>query len=426
MSGRPRVSVIVPTHNRVDSLLRTVAALERQQFSLDEMELVVVADGCRDDTIRVLEGRATPLAQTVVELEGLGAGAARNAGASAARGALLLFLDDDIEPAPELVAAHVRAHAAWPGRVVMGPYPPSLRGRSAFFRMQARSWWHSHFQELARPGHRFTYLDLVSGNLSIDSELFRELGGFDEAIPGAGGEDYEFGARAIKAGIEIAFEADARALHHEHETMTLDGAFRRARQEGRANVVIGRRHPELRRELFWDMLESQEVSHRFLRQIVFRRRVLGRVLAGAARASLAPFEVLKMRHRWRKTFGALVAYWRLRGVADELGSEDALAAYIERSPAEPQTAGAADLVLDLALGLEEAERQLDRCRPGAVRLVYGTYEMGKVEPIPAAEPLRGAHLRPMLAERFAWEILRALTHRATTLSEREPRSGAVT
>ena len=45
MSARPLVSVIVPTHNRVESLLRTLAAFERQTFDRHEMELIVVADG---------------------------------------------------------------------------------------------------------------------------------------------------------------------------------------------------------------------------------------------------------------------------------------------------------------------------------------------------------------------------------------------
>jgi len=420
MSAGPRISVIIPTHNRVESLLRTISAFERQRFELQDMELIVVADGCTDTTTSTLERRTTPLDWKLVVLDGLGAGAARNAGAEAATGSLLLFMDDDIEPAPQLVEAHVRAHAESPGRVVMGPYPPSLRGRSAFFRMQARSWWQSHFYEMSKPGHRFTYIDLVSGNLSIGPEVFRKVGGFDGSIPGAGGEDYEFGVRIIEAGIEIHFEPGAAALHHEHETMTLDGSFRRARQEGRTNVAIGRKHPRLRRGLFWDMLESEEAPRPQLRYLVFRRPALGRILAAMARASLPVLELLKMRHRWRKAFGALFGYWRCRGVADELGSEAALSAYLERSPAASPSTGEDELVLDLAEGLDVAERLLDASRPRSVYLRYGEHDVGRIEPAAVAEPLKGAHLRPILAERFPWELLRVLALREAALVE--PRS----
>ena len=419
MSARPLVSVIIPTHNRIESLLRTLTAFEGQTFDPREMELIVVADGCSDATSSTLRSRPTRLDCELIELSGLGAGAARNAGAEAARGSILLFMDDDIEPAPDLVAAHVRAHGEHPGRVVMGPYPPSLRGRSSFFRMRTRSWWQSHFDRLSRPGHRFTYRDLVSGNLSIDAGLFRRIGGFDPSIPGAGGEDYELGVRLLEAGVELHFEPEAGAVHHEHETMTLEGSLRRARHEGRAEVVIGRRHPKLRRELFADLLEPGHRPGRLLRYLVYRRPSAGRVLAWLARASLPVVEILRMRHRWRKLFGMLFAYWRARGVADTLRTEATLAAYLERGRVVPPTTRD-ELLVDLAEGLDAAERRLDAARPDSVRLRYGTYELGRVEAVLLAEPLSGRHLRPILAERFSWPLMRALAHRATSLAEIGP------
>jgi hypothetical protein len=328
-------------------------------------------------------------------------------------------MDDDIEPTPGLVAVHVRAHAERPGRVVMGPYPPSLLGRSSFFRMRTRSWWQWHFDRLSRPGHRFTYRDVVSGNLSIDSGLFRKIGGFDSSIPGAGGEDYELGVRLLEAGVELLFEPAAAALHHEHETMTLEGSLRRARQEGRAEVMIGRRHPKLRRELFADLLESEHRRGRLLRYFIYRRPTAGRLLAWLARASLPVVELFRMRHRWRKIFGMLFAYGRARGVAEELKTEAALAAYLERGAAVlPETGD--DLLVDLAEGLDEAERRLDVARPASVRLRLGTYDLGRVEPVLLAEPLGGRHLRPILAERFSWQLVRALALRETSLVDIGP------
>ena len=57
MSAGPVVSVIIPTHNRIESLLRTLAAFERQTFDPKKMELVVVADGCVDSTVSTLRSR---------------------------------------------------------------------------------------------------------------------------------------------------------------------------------------------------------------------------------------------------------------------------------------------------------------------------------------------------------------------------------
>jgi hypothetical protein len=102
-----------------------------------------------------------------------------------ATGQLLLFLDDDIEALPPLVESHARVHRERPGSAVMDTYPPKLQRGTRFFDVEVRSWWEDKFYQMSRSDHRFTYQDLLSGNLSLDAELFarlaegvtRELGG---------------------------------------------------------------------------------------------------------------------------------------------------------------------------------------------------------------------------------------------------------
>ena len=56
----PLISVIIPTHNRRASLERTLRALCRQSYPFDLMEVIVVADGCQDDTPEMLRTYAGP------------------------------------------------------------------------------------------------------------------------------------------------------------------------------------------------------------------------------------------------------------------------------------------------------------------------------------------------------------------------------
>lgn len=419
MSTGPTVSVIIPTHDRVRSLMRTLRAFDEQTVAPEKMEIIVVADGCSDATEQTFDSHRSRCGSRLLVQDGLGAAAARNLGAEAAEGSILLFMDDDVEPLTDLVEVHLRAHARHPGRVVMGPYPYSLRGRSSFYHMHTRSWWQSHFAEVAQAGHRFHYRDLVSGNLSLSADLFRDLGGFNPAIRAAGGEDYEFGARVIKAGMEIAFEPEARALHHQHETMDLVGSLRRAKQEGHVNVVIGRLHPEVRAELFSAFEEAREPYFRGVRYLVFRRRWLGRALAWLIVRMLPVLEAAKMRRRWRKAVGAAHGYWYWRGVAEELGSEAALTAYLNEV-SELQIPPQEALEVDLVDGLEAAEGRLDEERPASVCVRFGDVELGRIEPLTLGEPLRGAHLRPILAERLAFQMLIALAMRDTALVEAPP------
>ena len=142
----PAISVIIPTHNRRDSVCRTLAALSRQTIDPAEFEVIVIADGCVDDTATVLRSRHYPFQFQLIEQPGQGQGKARNTGAEAARGELLVFLDDDIEPFPVMLAAYREYHHAWPGRLVLGLAYPVLREEDSLFSHGLRNWWNDHIR----------------------------------------------------------------------------------------------------------------------------------------------------------------------------------------------------------------------------------------------------------------------------------------
>jgi hypothetical protein len=147
--------------------------------------------------------------------------------------------------------------------------------------------------------------------------------------------------------------------------------------------------------------------------------LLGRLAAWLALGLLAVLERLRMRQRWRLLYKKLFAYWYWRGVVDELGTEAALARYVEQAEVKP-TSSEEPLIVDLLHGLDAAEARLHRNRPTAVLLRMGAQELGLIAAVHLAEPLRGEHLRPLLAERFSWQILQALALRETALGAAVP------
>ncbi len=392
----PRVTVIIPTHDRRDALACTLRALTRQRFPFSDMEVVVVCDACRDGTDQMVSAFAAPFALRVVRQPGAGAGAARNAGVAASTGELLLFLDDDVEPTPGLIDAHVRAHGAARDRMVVGPYPPVAPGRLDLYRIQMREWWERQFYTMAQPGHRFTYRDVVSGNLSLHRALFARAGGFDPAIPGAGGEDWELGVRLFDVGAQLVFAPDALAAHHERSDLAR--SFQRTRQEGRSDVRIGTRHPRLRPTLPLGAVQAAHRADMVLRHFAFDTPTFGDAAAAVLRHVLALLERARLRQGWRVLSGALRRYWYWRGVAERIGSERALRAFVAEGVGLV-TADERELVeLDLRHGVEEVERTLDTLRPAGARLRCGASPIGTIPALAGAEPLRGAHLRPALAE----------------------------
>jgi hypothetical protein len=64
--------------------------------------------------------------------------------------------------------------------------------------------------------------------------------------------------------------------------------------------------------------------------------------------------------------------------------------------------------IDLCKGLEAAERLLDAKRPAGVQIRYGQQWVGRIPSQSGAERLRGAHLRPILANQLARPLFKAL------------------
>lgn len=221
------ISVIVPTHNRLEPLRKKLGLLEAQS---SQFELIVVADGCTDGTLQFLQQYKPPFAFRFLETgdgfgQGSGAANARNEGARIARGDLLLFSDDDVMPQPGWLEAHLRAHTQ-PRMVAVGRLnlPPELRGTGAAELVGPKVfWWH-----------------VTGNNTSMPKALFDEVGGYDSAFSAYGGEDSDLGYRLMKAGVRLVFVPDAVAVHEalEHRTHSIQ----KARQAGAAHVQVWKKH----------------------------------------------------------------------------------------------------------------------------------------------------------------------------------------
>ena len=121
-AGMPRqppvqLSVVIVTHNSADAVAASLPALCSQLR--DDDELVVADNASADATLAAVASHA-PAAVVLETGANLGFAAAANAGARAARGELLVFLNPDATPAPgfiEAIRAPRREWVAWQGLV---------------------------------------------------------------------------------------------------------------------------------------------------------------------------------------------------------------------------------------------------------------------------------------------------------------------
>ena len=231
---------------------------------------------------------------------GAGAAAARNAGAAAARADLLLFLDDDLVPEPGLVRHHIERHrAAAAGRIVIGYSPPrpALRTLAA---LGAALWWEDHYRG-KRDAGAMTFVEALSGNMSISRATWERLGAFDVDFGRLRREDWEWGIRALQAGTEIVYAPEAVAAHE--FTLHDAGKLAHARNEGAGDALLLERYPAA--------LPSLPAAG-WPRELAYGRRAPALLLLRSARLrramvpALDALEWARARQLWQRLF--LLAY----------------------------------------------------------------------------------------------------------------------
>jgi GT2 family glycosyltransferase len=170
---------------------------------------------------------------------------ANNLAATHATGELLIFLADDFEPSPGLVAAHAAYHRMNPDidAAGIGPalFPDELR-RDVFVR-----WQEDSGQIFGVPMRRamavWPRTFFYAANASIKKRKFDALRGFNEHFPYDAWEDYEFGLRWVASGGYSQFIAGATATHR--HAVSFDERCAAMARAGASARVLESLHPNL-------------------------------------------------------------------------------------------------------------------------------------------------------------------------------------
>lgn len=207
----PAYTVVVPTYDRPDGLARCLAALAAQTLPTERFEVVVVDDGGTVPARRVVASVAGALDVRVVEQPNAGPATARNNGAAAARGAYLVFTDDDCRPAEPWLEAIDAMAARHPGCAIGGHVDNALSDGIYSTASQLLIDFLYEYYNADDTGSRF----FITSNLALPTEQFRALGGFDTSFPLPAAEDRDLCDRWREAGHAMVYCRDA-VVHHAH------------------------------------------------------------------------------------------------------------------------------------------------------------------------------------------------------------------
>jgi glycosyltransferase involved in cell wall biosynthesis len=392
-SSNPFVSIIIPTHNRCHSMRTLLNCLENQTYPAMLMEVIVVTSDRNDQTVEMLRSYKTLLTLKLFHKPSPGPAQKRNEGAAKASGSILIFLDDDMEPEPQLVEEHVAGHMRmqFPS-VIIGYFPPLQKSKTSYLEKELIDWWEDIFHEMRQPNHRFTFRDMLSGNFSIETSLFIRLKGFANNFPCR--DDYEFGLRLLKAGVRLVHAPLAVAYHH--DSTSVERLLLRKYHEGRADVLLGRQHSDIRSTLpIRNLLRHPPLVRRILRKATFQWSSPENLIVKVMRLILNVAEFLEMSTTWWKLLREFQIYNYWRGVASELQTLAEVRHFLKKGAGETEVK-TSELPIDLGLGLDGVEQLLDDHHPNSISIQYKGCLVGYISPVPGAEPLRGIHLRSLL------------------------------
>jgi glycosyltransferase involved in cell wall biosynthesis len=197
-----KASIIIPVYNAAPDMSALIAAI--RATSLRDYEIIVVDDASTDGTADVC--RADPDVRIVPLDVNAGPSRARNVGAAAARGDILIFLDSDVvlPASQDLLRDVVDGLEASPGAdyvVTLSDIQPLARSAVAY----NYSVYHSYYMERLLGGKeelRGPLMFFTTRLGAIWREKFRRTGGFYESLWTAMNEDGEFGARCYHLGYQ--------------------------------------------------------------------------------------------------------------------------------------------------------------------------------------------------------------------------------
>ena len=211
--ARPRLSIVIPSLAREDSLLVTLGELARQRYP--DWECLVVLQARPDPQACAALRRTLGARLRLFHLAEPNASLARNVGLIEATGDIVLFLDDDVLlPEPEFLGRHARHYADPTLCAVFG----QVRGRDHAVRPTCHRWSHDprsgwlYFP----PNHtqRRRLRNGGAGNLSVRRDWAIAVGGMDAQFEkGAHREESDFCLRLTDRYGPLLFDPEAWLVH---------------------------------------------------------------------------------------------------------------------------------------------------------------------------------------------------------------------
>jgi len=269
-----RISIVIPTFNRGPALATTLSALlANNPEGLDAIEIIVVDDGSTAPASAVVNTFqvAPPFELRSVRQANAGPARARNFGFRSSHGQIVLFMDDDIISARDLVQKHTEAHRKRPGSVIFGRslLPPPMRDTPLY------KYLNSLGNDLGENAQEeFIESPLVaSGHLSVERPMFAGRGTvYSENLVTPAAEEFELSYRLRKQGVPLLLATRIVATHDCF--LDLEAVCRQQYKYGLGCGEVWEKCPETRQFCQLRRIVDPSGDRSFRRSMLQMRRLL--------------------------------------------------------------------------------------------------------------------------------------------------------
>ena len=219
-----KLTVIVPTRDRIENLPGTLEALAAQTLDHNEYEVILSDDGSRDATYRLIEQyqfkfRFKYIFSNVPKPHSWNASIPRNFAALIADHTTMayVFVDSDVMLPPHALQCYVEDLEMNKNRVIIGPYDFYAPGNNQIqvFDVRNKKFEEATIDKIYDTVH--DGLACFGGNLVIPKDIFWSVGGFDEDVH-IGLEDGSMGLKLWKKGAHFSYDNRTRGKHQWHKT----------------------------------------------------------------------------------------------------------------------------------------------------------------------------------------------------------------
>lgn len=239
------VSVIIPTYNRKDSLIRLLDSLSHQSMAADFYEVIVVDDGSPDNPIEESDNRF-PYPVVYLKQENQGVTVARNTGALKSQGQILVFIDDDVTISGMALEYLAETCTKTSMVIALGWLDTCNLENESTFTQVAVSLNNKDLNRFKTTNGRENFIECNTQLIAIRRDDFFDLGMFQDPTGGwPNWDDVDLGYRAHLAGYQFIRVGEAKGKHWDNSLSDMESTSQRWFRASKSAVLLFRKYPKL-------------------------------------------------------------------------------------------------------------------------------------------------------------------------------------